>query len=114
MDITKESEAYLAKREEQQRTAETNKRAAAKKLAEDRKRAAEEAERKEEAYIRSLPLLIGPGDEVAVATSMDCAKDLRDIVAFGKRMEQALNSAGRCSNSSRWDAPLRSRAEHGY
>jgi hypothetical protein len=85
MNLTEESKAYLAKVEERKRAAEASRRAAARRLAEEKKRAADEVKRAELAYINSLPRLAGPADDVVVATSMDCAKDLQGVVNFGRK-----------------------------
>lgn len=82
--MTEESQAQLAQLKERKRVAEEKKRVAAKKAAEEKKRAAEEAQRKELAYVNSLPQLTGPGEAVVVATSIDCARDLQNVVNFGK------------------------------
>jgi hypothetical protein len=46
-----------------------------------------EAERqaKEKAYLATLPKLHGPAAEVLVATSLDCARDHKNILEFGRR-----------------------------
>jgi len=78
MEVTEESEAALARFQEAARIAEGKKLAA-------RKKTAEEAQRKELAYINSLPRLTGQGESVMVATSMDCARDLQSIIDLGRR-----------------------------
>jgi hypothetical protein len=40
---------------------------------------------KERAYIAALPKLYSGSDEVLVATSPDCARDLKNIIEFGRR-----------------------------
>ncbi|MGD0619902.1 MAG: hypothetical protein ABSB67_19820 [Bryobacteraceae bacterium] len=85
LDMTEESKAYVEKLEQRERIADANRRAAAKRSAEDKKRAADEARRKELEYIDSLPKLIGPSEDVLVATSFDCAKDLQNTVIFGRK-----------------------------
>jgi hypothetical protein len=77
-EMTEESRAQLARLEERKRIAEVKKRTAAKK-------AAEEAQRKELAYVNSLPQLTGPSETVIVATSIDCARDLQNVVGLGKK-----------------------------
>jgi hypothetical protein len=77
-EMTEESKKQLAQMKER-------KRIAAKKAADEKKRAAEEAQRKELAYVNALPQLTGPGEAVVVATSIDCARDLQNIVNFGKK-----------------------------
>lgn len=45
----------------------------------------EEAQRKELAYVNSLPQLTSPSETVIVATSIDCARDLQNVVGLGKK-----------------------------
>ena len=95
--MTEESRAQLARLEERKRIAEVKKRTAAKK-------AAEEAQRKELAYVNSLPQLTGPSETVIVATSIDCARDLQNVVGLGKeRHERGVPK----ENSGTDDARLR-------
>jgi hypothetical protein len=85
MDLTPESRAYLEQQRAAAEKAAGAKRRAAQAAAVARRKAADEAERKELAYRNSLPKLVSQGDSVVVATSMDCAKDLQNAVAFGRK-----------------------------
>ena len=78
MEVTEESAAVVARFKEAARKAADQKRAADKKAVDERLR-------KELAYIRSLPKLVGQGESVMVATSVDCARDLQGIIDFGRR-----------------------------
>jgi hypothetical protein len=85
MDLTPESKAYLEQQRAAAEKAAAAKRKAAQAAAVARKRADDEAQRKELAYRNSLPKLVSQGESVVVATSMDCAKDLQSVVAFGRK-----------------------------
>lgn len=98
MRMTAESKAYLAKREATKRAV------------------AEEVQRKGQAYIDSLPKLTGQGQDVMVATSLDCARDLQNVINFGrkngtgvefrKKMLElvTLGCAATMANGTRWRA----------
>jgi hypothetical protein len=78
MEMTDEWKEHFAKQE-------ANKHSAAKKASDEKRRVADEAKRKQQAYIDSLPKLVSPGQDVMVATSLDCAKDLQNVVNFGRK-----------------------------
>lgn len=60
-------------------------RAAAKKAAAQKEQQAAAAAQKERAYVDSLPKLVSEGSTVVIATSIDCAKDLQNVIGFGRK-----------------------------
>ncbi len=86
LEMSAESKADLARQEQKQQIANRAKVLATKKLTEEKRRADEETKRRELAFINSLPKLVSSGgNTVFVATSLDCANDLRKIVDYGRR-----------------------------
>ena len=85
MEMTPESKVYLNKQRAAAAKAATARRLAAERAAAEKRKAGEEANQKELAYRNSLPKLVGQGDTVVVATSIDCAKDLQGVIGYGKR-----------------------------